>query len=329
MEIITEAIPDNGFLKKNYVPQDSIFVDIETMDLTPDTMPVYLIGTAVFTGEGAESTLFFAENTDAEKDILTAFLDMLNGHSTIITFNGATFDLPYLSKRCKKHKLAFNPQDYEHIDLYRRVRPMKDLLGLSHCRQKDIELFLGISREDTMSGGDLIPVYKRYCKNPNETDHELLIRHNADDVAGMPLLLPILTYSGLSGAALSDISFAFDESAGRFLVHAAMDRMVPAPIRIRDHDVYLIIEETQLKCAIPLHDGKLRYYFDNPKDYVFLPGEGKVIPKKLADAIPKADKRPAAPEECFAEVTVAPGNVPRKLLTDILRHTLSAIVTSP
>ena len=48
------------------------------------------------------------------------------------------------------------------MDIYKKIRPYRKLLGLESMKQKAIEQFLGISREDKYTGGQLIEVYRDY-----------------------------------------------------------------------------------------------------------------------------------------------------------------------
>ena len=64
-------------------------------------------------------------------------------------------------------------------------------------KQKSIEQFLGVHREDKYNGGQLIEVYRDYLHTHEKSLFDLLILHNADDLRGMPSILPILNYADL------------------------------------------------------------------------------------------------------------------------------------
>ena len=77
------------------------------------------------------------------------------------------------------------------------------LFRSARCNQTSVEKWLGIQREDTFSGGDLIPVYSEYMQkkilNPQKADSlkELLLLHNHDDIAMMLNVCSLLLYSDL------------------------------------------------------------------------------------------------------------------------------------
>jgi uncharacterized protein YprB with RNaseH-like and TPR domain len=70
----------------------------------------------------------------------------------MVHFNGTTFDVPFLQTRAKKFGLSFVPASVQH-DIYKKISPYKNLLHLPGCRQKQLEEFIGIHREDHFNGG--------------------------------------------------------------------------------------------------------------------------------------------------------------------------------
>lgn len=70
----------------------------------------------------------------------------------------------------------------------------KEFSNCRNLKQKTVEKFLGIGREDLYSGGDLINVYHQYVATQEEEARYLLQIHNYEDVLGMIDLLPILSY---------------------------------------------------------------------------------------------------------------------------------------
>ena len=126
-----------------------------------------------------------------------AFYDFSSHFTTLVHFNGTNFDIPFLEQKCAMHKLPYHFSHLQGIDLYRRVAPYKLFLKTPNFKQKTVEYFLGIGREDTYSGGELINVYHQYVEDPNTADLELLLLHNADDIKGLIEILPILSYYDL------------------------------------------------------------------------------------------------------------------------------------
>lgn len=133
-------------------------------------------------------------------DNLGCFCADLSEFSLVVTFNGASFDLPFLC-RC----MSGMPRDFLHVDLRWLLRRLGHTGGL-----KQIERRLGLARADDLaglSGDDAVRLWDEYLAG-DESALELLVRYNAADVENLEILLdwalPRLwerTRAGLGGAA--------------------------------------------------------------------------------------------------------------------------------
>ena len=129
--------------------QQSLFFDIETTGLSADISAITVIGCCDMDGN---VTQWFNEDGLSQKQILTDFLAFIQPYNTLITFNGKTFDLPFLTSKIKEFKINASFDQYEHLDLYQILKPYKNLWGLKNFRQKNLEEYLGIQRIDKLSG---------------------------------------------------------------------------------------------------------------------------------------------------------------------------------
>lgn len=203
---------------EEYFTPSSVFFDIETTGFSAARNQVYLIGAAVRTGSKICITQFFAECPSQEQEIISAFLELLSQYDTLISFNGTGFDVPFLKGRCAHHKMPEHLDSFRHLDIYKQLSKYKSILNLPNLKQKTLEKFLGVSREDSYSGGDLISIYLAYAKQasfeacipsmPYHSNHKddekslispeeacaLLKLHNYEDMEGMIKLLPLLSY---------------------------------------------------------------------------------------------------------------------------------------
>lgn len=187
-------LPDTYPLERIGPLEDLLFFDIETTGFSGDYASLYLIGCTYYKENHWHLIQWFADTDDCEKELLHAFFHFLENYRILVHFNGDGFDLPFLLKRCRPYGLPYDFSAVESFDIYRKIRPYRGLLGLDSMKQKAIEKFLGIEREDTFSGGELIEVYKAYLHNHSQKLYDLLILHNEDDLKGMPRILPILNY---------------------------------------------------------------------------------------------------------------------------------------
>ena len=178
-------------------PKEILFIDIETTGLSPKSSVIYLIGCAYYKFDDWHLRQFFADKRGEEEELLNAFMEFAKDFKILLHFNGERFDLPFIKFKCDRFHIDDLLDNYKSIDIYKRVAPYKNILGVPDCKQKTIELFLGIDRTDVYTGGELIEVYKDYLIAQDEHSLELLLLHNADDVRGMFLLLPALYYHDL------------------------------------------------------------------------------------------------------------------------------------
>ena len=187
-KIIT--LPDTYPLERLGRLDQLLFFDIETTGFSGDYSRLYLIGCTCFQGGGWRLVQWFADRPDAEPELLTAFFHFLSSFTTLVHFNGDGFDIPYLLKRCRACGLPYDFSGMTSIDIYKKIRPYRARLSLDSMKQKSIERFLGIHREDRFSGGELIEVYHAYLENREDRLYDLLMLHNREDLEGMPLILP-------------------------------------------------------------------------------------------------------------------------------------------
>lgn len=290
--------------------EHSIFFDIETTGFSPATSSLYMIGCARRVGKYVCVDQFFAEKPEEEKIILTAFLEILKQYDTIISYNGVGFDVPYLKAKCDKYKLSESFKDYHYLDIFKSVSELKFLLRLPNYKQKTIESFLGLPRDDKQTGGELINIYLEYIKNPTPERSRLLHLHNYEDVIGMIDLLPVLSYLELFHGQYTILStridsyHAYDGTSGNELI-ITMQNDYPVPKRISyklDH-IYLMISKSRTSIRVPIYDGNLRYFYSNYKDYYYLPKEDMAVHKSVASFVDREYREAAHASNCYTRKT--------------------------
>ncbi|MBR2851012.1 MAG: ribonuclease H-like domain-containing protein, partial [Anaerotignum sp.] len=149
-------------LTNNIFDENCIFFDIETTGFSPTTSNIYLIGCLRKQGSDLIIDQFFAESKEDEKELLEKFIEVLNNYKTIIFFNGIGFDIPFIKAKCDSYGIKEHLKDFAYIDIFKLISNIKFLLKLPNYKQKTIENFLDIHRDDKFSGGELINVYDEY-----------------------------------------------------------------------------------------------------------------------------------------------------------------------
>ena len=304
----TEFTVDNPIVIEIFT-ESMLFFDIETTGFSPTHTQIYLIGCAARRGRLICVTQFFAEKPQEEKSVLAAFLKLASQYDGLISFNGLGFDIPYLRKRLAHHGLP-DALECPHLDIFHEIAKFKPVLRLANLKQKTLEGFLGIARDDKYSGGDLINVYQDYAKHPSMKSAELLRLHNYEDLLGMPGLLPLLAYPRLFGGAFKVLSCeknAYktyeDGQELELILTLSLDNPLPRRFSYGRQDIYLTGYDRQARLKVSIYQGELKYFYPNYKDYYFLPEEDRAIHKSVAFYVDKDFRTKAKAATCYSKKT--------------------------
>ena len=287
-------------------PENTLFLDIETTGLSSRKASIYLIGACYYSNHIWNAIQWFAETPFEETEIIHAFFKFASNFSTLIHFNGNQFDLPFILGRCEVHGLSYNFDTFKGIDIYKRVSLCKHFLQLPNCKQKSIEKFLGLDREDKYNGGELIQVYKEYIKAPCKTKENLLLLHNKDDLEGMLEILPILSYSDIFNkpvqATKVQSNYYFDLNGKKqqeLVIRIKLPSPVPIPVSYHANDCYVTVENTSAALRIPVYTEELKYFYHNYREYYYLPMEDIAMHKSVAVFVDKEHRVPATAATCY------------------------------
>jgi len=186
MEVITKTLDE-----LIDIPPNHFVFDIETTGLNSTYCKVILIGIMFNQNNKTIIKQFFANTEDDEKELLLSFVDSIKNYKNHITFNGLTFDIPFLNNRLKKHNINFSICKNNDIDILKLIKPFKEKLSLSDCKLKTIEKYLGIYREDTISGKESVDLYKDYTLNQDINLKEKILLHNYEDIYYLGVIFKI------------------------------------------------------------------------------------------------------------------------------------------
>lgn len=307
---ISEKILENINLKyplEKLVPLDrALFIDIETTGFAAKTAYLYLIGCAYYQNGCWNTIQWMAENYSEEADIIHAFFKFAKPYSHLLHFNGNNFDLPFITQKCEMLTLSYNFNCFTGIDLYKRISPYKSFLGLPNCKQKTLEKYLGLHREDTFSGGELIGIYHDYVKTPSETSENSLLLHNLEDLAGMLNILPILSYYDLFSdkvkARKVQANYYKDMNGttrSELLITLTLPTPLPTTISAVARNCYFKGDNNEAILRIPIFEGELKYFYANYHDYYYLPAEDFALHKSVASYVSKEHRTQANASNCY------------------------------
>ncbi|MEE1227397.1 MAG: ribonuclease H-like domain-containing protein [Lachnospiraceae bacterium] len=293
----------------DYLPKgrDYLFFDIETTGFLKDTTLLYLIGCGYYVGDTFHMIQWFNDDAVSEEQILKAFFEEFSKKNyTLISFNGESFDIPYLKRHYEMNELDSSFLSFcVSLDIYRLMRPFQYFLGMTHGRQKDWEEYLGIHREDTYNGGQLISLYKEYLKTHDSELLKLLLLHNRDDILGMSQLLPLLALLPLSDGNFTMNSVHYSDKVYESIGNAALEFEIELPLSLPTElgcqTDYGSFEASgkKLRLTIPSYVGELRHYYANYREYYYLPEEDRAIHYSIGRYVDPKHRRKAKASTCY------------------------------
>ena len=188
----------NDALRWDYLlgcdPTRILFLDIETLGLT--STPVFLVGTIHPADDGRmHMRQIFARDYAEERHILEHFARRVGDFDVIVTYNGKTFDWPYLRDRSNYHAVQLLHEP-EHMDLLHEARRRWRHV-LPNCKLQTLEYHVCRRRRTGDIPGDMIAeAYHHYVKTGDARRMETVIHHNALDLVTMVELMLFMLQGG-------------------------------------------------------------------------------------------------------------------------------------
>jgi uncharacterized protein len=166
--------------------EDLIFFDIETLGLKD--LPVILIGMARVKGNQINVKQYLATDLREEKSMLEGFMSNLNGKTIFVSFNGRSFDLPFI--RSRNHFHGINQDlNFHHLDLLHFSRRAWGRT-LPNCRLQTLEKHLfQMHRCDDVPSSQVPIFYKKYLQTGNIGPLIPIVEHNKQDVITLAKIL--------------------------------------------------------------------------------------------------------------------------------------------
>lgn len=178
-----ENIRSVGFATLDRVHASRIlFLDIETCGLS--AAPLFLIGAAYFTGEDFAVLQLFARDYHEEKTLLSFFNRLYSQYDLLVTFNGKSFDLPFIITRGHENRIRI-PNDVPHVDLLHEVR-WQWRYRLPNCKLQTVERHIfDRKRVDDVPGSEIPQIYREFIKTGNAAQIKDILEHNVLDIITM------------------------------------------------------------------------------------------------------------------------------------------------
>lgn len=160
---------------------EAVFLDLETLGL--HDKPLFLIGLLTLNTDGsAICSQLLARDLTEETAILDRCASRLHGAKLLLTFNGKSFDVPFLKSRFERHGLRA-PRIPTHVDLLVEAR-IRYRGRLHDCRLQTLERHLcGRIRDGDVPGAQIPEVYRRCIQTCDAGPLANILLHNRLDLA--------------------------------------------------------------------------------------------------------------------------------------------------
>ena len=164
-----------------------VFLDLETTGLSGGAGTVaFVVGFGRFEGARFHVWQFVLPSFAGERRVLAAVTAAVSGAHTIVTFNGKSFDVPFMEMRWLYHRLTTPFPALRHLDLLHPARrfwgPNTGGLGALEDR------VLGFRRRGDVPGVEIPSRYFDYLRSGNPAPLRDVLSHNRLDLASLAVL---------------------------------------------------------------------------------------------------------------------------------------------
>ncbi len=173
-------------------PERICYLDIETTGLRMS--PLFLVGLMYTSARESGARLvvdqLFARDYSEEETVLGFLAELLPRFDVLVTFNGISFDMPYIQERVTVHRLALAAPP-THIDLLLVARAVVKDRTPNHRLQTLEAHFCGRKRVGDIPGAEIPQAYHDFVRTRDAKDMANVIHHNRLDLVTMLQLVTV------------------------------------------------------------------------------------------------------------------------------------------
>ncbi|MEW6411829.1 MAG: ribonuclease H-like domain-containing protein [Candidatus Zixiibacteriota bacterium] len=167
----------------------TLFLDTETTGLGGAGAVAFLVGCGSVVKDGFEVRQYLLPDYSDEAAMLEDLLVEFGPDTTIVTYNGAAFDVPLIRDRMIINRVARQVEHEHHIDLLHCARRLFKR-RLQDCRLVNVESqVFGFERVDDIPGYLIPSIYFEWLGGENLDMMPLVLQHNRLDIVSLFYLL--------------------------------------------------------------------------------------------------------------------------------------------
>jgi uncharacterized protein len=161
-------------------PSEIVFMDIETTGLS--NLPLFLIGVMVWEDGAFHVLQYLARSYAEETAVIGTFVDRAASCRVIVTFNGKSFDVPYIRTRAIGSGTPFDVPQY-HVDLLHISRKVWRS-SLPNCKLQTLEsIVCGHGpRIGDIPGAEIGDAYHAFVRSGDAWQIVEVLKHNMLDL---------------------------------------------------------------------------------------------------------------------------------------------------
>ncbi|MEZ4460297.1 MAG: ribonuclease H-like domain-containing protein [bacterium] len=169
-------------LLRDFEPESIAFFDIETTGLGAGAMS-FCLGLGHWSGDQICVEQWVLANDRDERATIEALAARLRDFECLVTFNGASFDVPRVNERAVHHGLESPFLGKVHVDLLQVARR---LLPRGSMSLADLERqMLGLRRHDDIPGSEAPLRWQTYSRTGIVSGLLPLFDHNVQDIVSL------------------------------------------------------------------------------------------------------------------------------------------------
>jgi uncharacterized protein YprB with RNaseH-like and TPR domain len=179
-----KAMPDSA--PTAFSPGDFLFTDIETTGLGGS--PLFLIGVMDWQNDGLHVRQYLARDYAEEAAVIAFFIDQCAGRKMLVSFNGKTFDYPYIRLRAAATGVPFSlaPRHFDLLHEGRRLWRGK----FADCKLQTLEYHIcGRGRTGDIPGHLIPQAYHDFVRTGDAVQIADILTHNMLDLVTLAELM--------------------------------------------------------------------------------------------------------------------------------------------
>mgnify|MGYP001175978223 FL=1 len=164
-----------------------LFFDLETTGLSGGSGTVaFVVGFGAFEGSRFHIWQFVLPSFSGERQLLSGVAAVVSRAHTLVTFNGRSFDVPFLDTRWLYHRLDAPLGSLRHLDLLHVARRIwgPGTGGLGGLEDRVLDFF----REGDVAGFEIPSRYFDYLRSGDPSPLRRVLLHNQLDLASLGVL---------------------------------------------------------------------------------------------------------------------------------------------